>query len=161
MVAISGFSNIKRLASRARLLYRIQLKPLSIRRPIFFLYNKFGLKVLSRDDLLNDSEKHHVLQFGSQELVSSKEPYTLYKLPQIEDILRPFTVNIAKPFVCELSKVQLVGPTATGFAEDGSVILETTTPFYSVNNHLEGSISIRDLALKNFSSSSVSLDTAC
>lgn len=153
----------KKLLSRIILLYRIQLKPILWRKPIFFIYKKLGFKVLTRDDLLINSKKYCVQQFGLQELVIAKEPYTCYEIPkETKKTLRAFTITIDKPFVCKVANAKLIGPTANGFDEYGRIILETTTPFHSIDKHLEGSVSTRSLVLNRFSKSDTTqIDTAC
>ena len=163
MIYTVYINSFKKLSSQTRLIYRIQIKPLLLRRPVFYIYKKLGLKLLTRNDLLNNSKKYDVKKFGCKELFTVKEPQTCGEIPQgTQNLLHAFSTTIDRPFISEIANAQLAGPAATGFDENGSIILETTTPFHSINNHLEGSVSIRALALKRFVKSSVSqLDTAC
>lgn len=152
--------SIKSFQNRIRSLYRIIIKPILIRRPILFFYKKTGLKVVTRDDLLINSCEYHVQEFYTRELAIAGKPHLAKVTSEAQAKLKPFAVTIDKPFICEIANAKLAGPAAVGFDENGSIILETTTPFYSRENHLEGSVSIRSLALKNIKSSNT-LDIAC
>jgi hypothetical protein len=89
---------------------------------------KFGLKIVKREDLLNNSEKYYVLQFGFEESILVSEPYNRSdRLPRsIKNNIGTFTLK--KPFISEVTNAELVGPTAVGFDEDGNIISETVTP---------------------------------
>ena len=161
--SIRTFTNIKKIKNRVRTLYRIKIKPTLLRKPIFFIYKKLGLSVVTRDDLVSSVKKYHVRQFGCEELVTADEPYVWGKIPkEMEATLHSFNITINKPFVCEVANAELAGPAAVGFDEKGNIIQETTAPIYSTENHLEENVSLRTLALRNLSKSSVpQVDTAC
>lgn len=130
---------------RSLLLYRIIIKPW-LRKPIFFIYKKLNSKIVTRERLACGDR---VQFFGDIETVIANEPHTTTKSEQVKEI-EAFTLNILPPFICEVANADLVGPAAVAFDADGGIILESTTPFYSHENHLEGSVSIRGLAIKNF-----------
>jgi hypothetical protein len=106
---------------------------------------KIGLKIniVTRKELFEETEKYHILQFGSEESIVISEPHndlSAEKLPwSIARTIGTFTVE--KPFVLEVANAELVGPTAIGFDEDGSLIQETVigkinTPLSRLINRL-------------------------
>jgi len=80
---------------------------------------------------------------------------------EIEQKPALITVKLDKPFVCEVSDAEVVGPTAAGFDRDGNLIAETIVPLFSKKDYFEKNISIRALAQKKLSKYSAVLDTAC
>lgn len=162
MTFLNCFTNLKALRKRAITLFRIQLKPLLLRKPIFFFYKKLGPHVVTRDDLTTNHKQYLVRHFASKEVITASDSYTWGKIPQeMEKALHHYTITINEPFICEVTNAELVGPAAVGFNETGNIILETTTPTYSLENHLEGSVSIRALFLKSLYQVNVpQLDTA-
>jgi hypothetical protein len=90
---------------------------------------KLGLKIniVTRKELLHDNEKYHVFQFSSEETIVVSEPHndvSAEKLPwSVVSTVGTFTLE--KPFVVEVANAELVGSTAIGFDEDGSLIQET------------------------------------
>lgn len=132
---------------RSLVLYRIVIKPW-LRKPIFFIYRRLNFKIVTRDRLVG--YKDQVQFFGGIETVTASTPHTVNISKAVQEI-ENFQVEITPPFICEIANADLVGPAAVAFDADGGMILESTTPFYSHENHLEGSVSIRGLAIKNFS----------
>jgi len=118
---------------------------------------KLGLKILKREEILNNSEKYKALEFGSEDTIIASKPYN-----RPEEIPRLITNNIGtstleKPFVFEVANAELVGSTATGFDEDGNLLLETVSP-----NDLKISLPVRTLIVKSLPTFGVpQLDTAC
>jgi len=148
-------------------LYRSEIKSPLLRKPIFFILRNLGfklhLKLVIRDDLLSNKDNYSIKEFGSEELVTANEAYISEKTPKkIKEEFFSFTVKLDRPFVCEVPDAELVGSTATGFDRNGNIITETIVPFFFKEGYLEQNVSIRALALKNFSRpSAIQLDTAC
>lgn len=157
------FINLKTLRNRVRTLYRIQIKPFLLRKPIFFIYKRLGAKVVTRDDLISNAKKYSLRLFGPEEVVTASETCTWGEIPkEMREPLHSYTTTINEPFVCEVDNAELIGPAALGFNENGNVILETTTPICSIENHFEENVSIRALVLRNLYKFKVpQLDTAC
>jgi capsular polysaccharide biosynthesis protein len=92
---------------------------------------KLGLKVnvVTSKELSNNSENYCVFQFGSEETIVVGEPHnnlSAEKLPwTIASAIGTFTLE--RPFVLEVANAELVGSTAVGFDQNGSIIKETVT----------------------------------
>jgi len=84
-------------------------------------------KIITRKDLFDNSEKYHILEFGSEENILVDQPYNnliAEKLPwSPADIFGTFTLE--KPFVLEATNAELVGSQAIGFDQDKNLIQET------------------------------------
>ncbi len=121
---------------------------------------KLGLHMVTREELFNDSEKYHVLPFGSEETIVVSEPYNNSDEPPRFITNRIGTIALKKPFVSEVSNAELVGPTSVGFDENGNPLLETVDPTQEIlKTRL---IPTRTLILKKLPSWGVTqLDTVC
>ncbi len=90
---------------------------------------KLGLKIniVTRKELFDNREKYCILQFGSEKTIVVSKPHnnlSTEKLPwSAASIIGTYTLE--RPFVLEVANAELVGPTAVGFDEDGSLIQET------------------------------------
>lgn len=145
-------NNSLRIISRE--LYRLEVKVRCIRKPILFICQKFwGLKIVTREELLTKKEVYRTQIFGSEEIIKLSKPLTIGNIPKeieekffLKKALKKGFCIFEQPFVCEINHAELVGPTAVGFDESKRVILGTTTPqFYSTKNKLEKSITTRSL----------------
>jgi hypothetical protein len=129
-----------------------------LRKLIFSSARKnFGLNIVTRRELSSNSEKYHVLQFGSEESIVVSEPNNRSdELPSlIKSKIGTFTLK--KPFVSEVPNAELIGSTAVGFDEDGNMIPETVAP-----NNLKLGLPTRTFILKNLPSfGAPQLDTVC
>jgi hypothetical protein len=84
----------------------------------------FKIKMVTREELFNNSEKYNVLPFGFEESIVVSEPYNNPEaLPwSISSTIGTFTLK--KPFVFEVKNAELVGPATVGFDRNGSLISE-------------------------------------
>jgi hypothetical protein len=150
--------------------YRTIIK--KIKRPLRAWFastatGKLGVRIniVTRKELFDKSEKYHLLKFGSEESIVISEPHNnlpAEKLPwSIASTIGTFTVE--KPFVLEVANAQLVGPTAVGFDEDGSLIQETVVgKINSPPSGLLNGLPIRTLISQKLPSFGIpQLDTAC
>jgi hypothetical protein len=136
----SALKKIKIIGTLSRFLYRTGLKRRLIRKPMLFIYRLFGFKIIMRNEIMDKKNKYHVLEFGSTELISVKQPYNLMDITEeelgaIPDIMKKESVAsvINKPFVFEVSDAELIGSTAIAFDECGDLIYETTMmPFQNM-----------------------------
>jgi hypothetical protein len=90
---------------------------------------KFGLKIVNREELAKDSDKYHVLQFGSEEKLVINKPdrsFILDDFPRFTSKIG--TYDLKQPFVSEVMNAELVGPAAVGFDREGNLISETVIP---------------------------------
>jgi len=158
-----NWKNLSRVFYPILMLYRRRIKFFLRRRSILLLHKNFGSKIITRDDLLRDHKNYNVRQFGCEELVIVGEPYTLGKTQkEVEKIIYPFKLTFEKPFVCEVTDAELVGPNAIGFNRDGGIVSDTSIALFSQVGNLKKYISIRTLAVKKISRvSPIKLDTAC
>jgi hypothetical protein len=121
---------------------------------------KLGLHMVTREELFNDSEKYHVLPFGSEETIVVSEPYNNSDEPPRFIKNRIGTINLKKPFVSEVANAQLIGSRAVGFDEEGNLLLETVDPTQEILKTTL--IPTRTLILKNLPSwGATQLDTVC
>ncbi|MUL38122.1 glycosyltransferase family 61 protein [Gloeocapsopsis dulcis] len=90
---------------------------------------KLGLQpnIVTRKELFENSQKYHILEFGSEEKIIVNQPYNSLvaeKLPwSPTDTFGTFTLE--KPFVFEAINAELVGSQAIGFDQDKNLIQET------------------------------------
>jgi len=121
---------------------------------------KLGLHMVAREELYNDSEKYHVLPFGSSESIVVSEPYNSSdQLPRFITN-RIGTINLKQPFVAEVRNAELIGSTAVGFDRDRNLLLETVDPIQEILKTTL--IPTRTLILNNLPSLGVTqLDTVC
>ncbi|WP_218596791.1 glycosyltransferase family 61 protein [Chroogloeocystis siderophila] len=160
IIFISFQTQIDKFTNRLRMLYRVQLKSW-LRKPFFYFCKKLGLTTITRETLVNNAEQYRLLHFKCEELVIANEPKTLEKVVDIKNRIHPFVIKIESPFVCEINNTYLAGPAAVGFDVNQNIILETTTPYHCQENHLEGSVAIRALALKSLlADNTPQIDTA-
>ncbi len=119
---------------------------------------KLGLNILTREEVIKNSEKYKVLQFGSEESITVSEPYNSSdNLPSFIT-KRVGTITLKKPFVFEITNAELIGPAAVGFDEDGNLISETVTTTKKIGRNLP----TRTLISKKLPSLvTPHLDTAC
>jgi len=84
---------------------------------------KLGLNIVTRKELLNNSGKYQVAEFGSEESIVVDQPHKgSDEMPKLTENMGSFTVE--EPFVFEVANAELVGPAAVGFDEDGNLISE-------------------------------------
>ncbi len=160
LIFICFYVGIDKFLIRLRMIYRVQIKSF-LRKPIFYIYQRFGLTAITREELVESPKKYRLSRFSSQELVVASEPKFL-EGHNVKNTIFPFIVNIEQPFVCEIDNIYLAGPSAVGFDESHNVILETTTPLHCRKKHLEGSVSVRSLAIKKiFNYNTPQIDIAC
>ncbi|PPS43391.1 DUF563 domain-containing protein [Chroococcidiopsis sp. TS-821] len=158
---ISFQLQLNKVINRLKILYRIQIKSF-LRKPIFYIYQKLGLTLVTRETLFSSPEKYHLSHFSHQEIVIADEPKTLERMATINNQIQPFIIKIEPPFVCEINDAYLAGPAAVGFDVNQNIILETTTPYHCQESHLEGSVAIRALVIKSFlAENTPEIDTAC
>lgn len=127
--------------------------------------NHLNLNMVSRDEILSNREKNHVLQFGTEESVLISEPCNNSDyLPSFIQSRINETVALERPFVCEVANAKLVGPAVVGFDEYGSMIAETIMPttLKRIPESLKNGLPASTLILKSLPDIGIShLDTAC
>lgn len=142
----------------------------SLRKWIFSTATgKLNLKIVTRKELANDSNKYSFLQFGSEEKIVVSEPHNgVGELPSLitnTSLLAKSvgTFTLQKPFVAEVANAELVGPAAVGFDREGNLISETVMQTITdIERFLPNGIPIPTLIWKNLPSfGSTYLDTAC
>ncbi|PPS45550.1 DUF563 domain-containing protein [Chroococcidiopsis sp. TS-821] len=87
-----------------------------------------GLQVISKEQILENINEYNVIKFGEKETIVAKEPAEgSDKLPTLmTNYIGNFTLQ--KPFISEFAKATLVGSSAVGFNNKGSVIVESVSP---------------------------------
>lgn len=129
---------------------------------IFLKKTKF--KTVSRSDLLIESQKYNLQEFGTSEIASFGDFYTPKPIPErIAQKIYPMQEKIVKPFVCEL-EAEIIGHYPVAFDRDGNLILETTLPrFTTIEAHVAQNLSIKTIvaAQLNQKSSQPVIDAAC
>lgn len=119
---------------------------------------KLDLNIVKREEIVKNSEKYHVLRFGSEESIVLSQPYNSSDKIPIFITKRVGTITLRKPFVFEVANAELVGPAAVGFDEDGSLISETVPTV----KKLEKDLPTRTLISKTLPSfGTPQLATAC
>lgn len=120
---------------------------------IKILQQKFGLTIVSREQL-KTNPKYHSILFGLEELTPhASQPYFKEKLKSIQPSISQL-VRFPQPFVTELKNGQIVGPTAAIFDENEHIIEE---PLPQIED-----LPIRALvAQKMFIANTPKLDTVC
>ena len=143
--------------------------PIDILKNIRYLLRKLALSisreyfnleaiVRKKGKIIDENQNQCILNFSSEEIIKVDAPPATENIPpEIKQRTGKFV--IPKPFVFTVNNAELVGPYATGFTSQGNLIIETTVPsFYG----LEQGVSIRALAIKNFSKPSpIQLEAAC
>lgn len=125
---------------------------------VFSGAGKLGLKIVTSQEIFNDSEKYNLLQFDNEETIVLSEPHSgSDELQAITNIIG--TCKLKKPFVFEVQNAELFGSVAIGFNQEGSIISEIVT---ATPGSLKRSVPSRTLILKNLPSrKTFQLDTAC
>ena len=130
-----------------------------------FYFNKTKFKTINRKDLLIDSQKYKLQEFGSEEIVSFGDFYTPKPTPKrITKKIYPMKEKIVKPFVCELEQVEIIGHYPVAFDRDRNLILETTLPrFTSIEAHVAQNVSMKTIIAAQFHKKSrqPNIDVAC
>jgi Glycosyltransferase 61 len=125
--------------------------------------DKLSLSIVTREDLLNNGEKYHVRQFGSEETILLSDPYNSSdSLPRLVNRKNSKFV-LKKPFVSEVANAELVGSASVAFDEEGKLIAETVMPDRSgIKQAVAKRIPVPTLILKKLIRSRIpQLDTVC
>lgn len=98
----------------------------SIQQQTFHFVRKLGLKVLTREEILEGNTKHQVFQFATEEAIAIDSPCNgSDKIREILNIIGQH--NLSKPFVLEVQNAKLIGSIAVGFDDTGNIISETVS----------------------------------
>ena len=128
-------------------------------------YREVGFKTVDRTDILQSKEKYKLREFGNKETRQYQDFYTIAPIPQrIKDNVSIFELEVARPFVCEIDRVEIIGNYPVAFDRDRNLILETTLPrFTPVEIHIAKNVSIKTIIAANFSrkNSKPAIKTAC
>ena len=128
-------------------------------------YKKIKFKAVTRNDLLQNKEKYKLREFGKKETLQYKTFYTITPISQrIKDNVSIFELEVARPFVCEIEQVEIIGNYPVAFDRDRNLILETTLPrFTPVETHIAKNVSIKTIVAANFrqNNSKPAIETAC
>ncbi|MFL9450300.1 MULTISPECIES: glycosyltransferase family 61 protein [Nostocales] len=133
---VSNLKKIKVLHTLYLILNRSKSKySFLLRRPILlFLKKILKFKIVTRHELINNTEQYHTIQFQSEELISCMKPYNLnehgYSGIFIDEI--PEKSRKDEFFLCEVDNAELAGPTALGFDKNRNIILETSVPVSTI-----------------------------
>lgn len=120
---------------------------------IDILTQKFGLRIISREQLTTNPKYHSIL-FESEELIPYESQAYLKETLQSSQPSISHLVRFPQPFVAELKNAQIVGPTAAIFDEDKQIVEE---PLPQIEN-----LPIRALvAQKMFIANTPKVDTVC
>lgn len=84
----------------------------------------FGLRLLTKKELLESSGNHRILSLGLEELVTISAPVTLDK-DSDHFSHKTGKFHIGKAFCFELENTEIIGKFATGFDSNGKLITET------------------------------------
>ncbi|OWY67141.1 capsular biosynthesis protein [cyanobacterium TDX16] len=96
----------------------------SIQQQTFHFVKKIGLKVITRQEVLEGNIEHRVFQFNAGEAIVINHPCK--GSDQIREILNTTGQHsLSQPFVIEVENAKLVGAIAIGFDEAGNIISET------------------------------------
>lgn len=96
----------------------------SIQQQTFHFVRKIGLKVITRQEVLEGKIEHRVFQFNSGETIVINHPCN--GSDQIREILNTTGQHqLSQPFVIEVENAKLVGAIAIGFDATGNIISET------------------------------------
>lgn len=147
---LSIIGRLLRRASREKLLLPPILKILK-------------LQIVTNTELRIESEKHHTIQFGSQEYVQTGSSCIIGETPiGIKDrSQQEFT--LIEPCISEIYNAQLLGSQAVGFDKDGNIISPSTLPpTENLSHRSEGGLPITTLFIKSIPTfNTIELDTAC
>lgn len=94
-------------------------------QPLLSVAKRLALKILTREDILGDREKYHVLQFGSEEYLSAPPPHN--NLDEVSSVVKDkiSTWSLKNPFVFEVPNVELIETIAIKCDWNGKIILGT------------------------------------
>lgn len=98
----------------------------SIQQKTYYVVRNLGLKVITRKEVFEGKTEHRIFQFSAEEaIVLSKPCNGSDKLREILNLIG--THILPQPFVLEVQNAKLIGSTAVGFDEAGSIISETVS----------------------------------
>lgn len=117
-----------------------------------FLLKKLKPKIVTREQLLEQSTKYNLQKFSHQELVEFGDFYTFEPIPEIiAQMIYPMEAEIIQPFVCEIKNAEIVGSPPIAFDCEGQLILETTLPIFATPEvHLAKNVSLKSLIINKF-----------
>jgi capsular polysaccharide biosynthesis protein len=142
-----------KLGSITKLLIGLLRKKKIRKLLIQLLTHKFGLKIVTREQLENNP-KYQTLLFGSEELIIHQPHPYLQETPKSIQPRLGQVVRLPQPFVSELKSGQIVGSTAAVFDEDKHIVEE---PLPDIED-----LPVRALiAQKLFIANTPKLDTVC
>ncbi|GAB1543707.1 hypothetical protein NUACC21_63830 [Scytonema sp. NUACC21] len=133
---VRNFKKIKFLHTLYLILNRSKSKySFLLRRPILKIAKKIlKFTILTRHELINNTEQYHTIQFKSEEFIPCMKPYNLnangYSATFIDET--PDKTREDEFFLCEVDNAELAGPTALGFDQNGNIILETSVPISTI-----------------------------
>jgi hypothetical protein len=135
---------------------------MTLRRVIYnSLTNYFGLKIVTREELVKDGDRYHTLHFGSTETIVAEKPLCLDEIPQV---IKPLIgkVTFKNPFVSEVTNAQLLGSSAIGLDQGKNIIMETVFPDFDDGTPGFISLPVRTLVRKQVVKTEADeLDTVC
>lgn len=119
-----------------------------------FLLKKLKPRVITREQLLEQSTKCNLQKFGNRELVDFGDFDTFEPVPEIiAKMIYPMQTEIIQPFVCEIKNAIIVGSPPIAFDDEGQLILETTLPIFNTPEvHLAKNVSLKSLIINQFKS---------
>lgn len=129
------------------------------------LLKKSNVKVITREQLTKGDRKYKILQFGSEEIINLGDFITFKPIPKrVIAKIQIKKLKVAKPFVCELEKVEIIGEYPVAFDCDRQLILETTLPIFNpVTTHIAKNIPIKTILAAKAKPQAIKkpIETAC
>ena len=147
---IKKIKNIQLLRIAYRELYYFWRKTLV--RLFEFYLRQSEIKIVNRNDLITQSQKYNLQEFGSAEIVKLGDFYTPKPIPKrIAQKIYSMQEKIVRPFVCEIEQAEIIGKYPVAFDLDGDLILETSLPrFTSIEAHVAKNVSIKTILAAQF-----------
>lgn len=112
-----------------------------------FLLKKLKPQLVTREQLLEQSQKYNLQKIGSQESLKFGDFDTFEPIPKIiSQMIYPMQVEVIQPFICEIRNAEIVGSPPIGFNSEGQLILETTLPIFATPEvHIAKNVSLKTL----------------
>lgn len=112
-----------------------------------FLLKKLKPQLVTREQLLEQSQKYNLQKIGSQESLIFGDFDTFEPIPKIiSQMIYPMQVEVIQPFICEIRNAEIVGSPPIGFNSEGQLILETTLPIFATPEvHIAKNVSLKTL----------------
>ena len=126
---------------------------------------KSHFPILSQEDLLANSQKYQLREFGKEETIELGKFVTTKIIPsRIPAKIAIKSEQVFKPFVCELDDVEIIGKSPVAFDRDRKLIIETTSPIFNpMPTHIAKNVPIKTILAAKTSPETTQpkIDIAC